>query len=186
MLLKLKSGDVVRWDGEEYIVAAIKANELRLTPLRGGSGVWADLTALAGEADLLLVDGVPQGRDRTERFALMLLSTEQQRDVLWWRDHLLEVEHGVVDPNDPTAKPRRGYDDPKVTTRRQLKAKELSAAGIPVSAKTLLRKWQAYQRDGVSGLLDQRSQRASGVPRVDNRIERVVVQVLSETTEQST
>jgi putative transposase len=187
--LKVRPGDLVRWDGNSYVVAACRAGITTLKAVTDGARVDVDLAAFVDDDSFQALDRGTGTADQgvAERIILHSLSDEQKRDVLWWRDHINEVQFQVTNPLDPDARPRPGYEAATITARRTKKVEELRAAGHQVSVRTWLRKEQAYKQSGLLGLLDGRSSKvASGVPRVDPRLEQAAIDVLAETTHEST
>lgn len=103
----------------------------------------------------------------------------------WWEHHLLDVMgHPAGDGPVPVA------FDPASTTltqREEAKAAELTAAGSPVTARTIRARRQRYAACGLPGLIDPRHVRAaSGAGRTDERVVDAMRQALDQAREGST
>jgi len=84
-----------------------------------------------------------------------------------WERHLVEVVTGLPPGAPQDAKPRPQYDVAvPLNERDRAKAEELTAAGQPVSERTVRRLRARYAEQGLVGLVDQRVMRpttSSGV-----------------------
>lgn len=183
-MLRLNLGDLVTWQGDEHVVVAAQAQAAMLRRLSDNDTVWVDIPSLADEitvADRGAVEVPAGGTPVTTTFSEAELETAR-----WWIPHLQEVIHGVTDPDDQELQPRPGYETKSKIARRQLKADELTAAGIKVDVRTLARKERAYVDHGVPGLIPRRSSGATGVPAADDRVIEAIVAVLADTTASST
>ncbi|GAB2461738.1 hypothetical protein GCM10027062_46040 [Nocardioides hungaricus] len=185
-MLRLNLGDLVTWQGDEHVVIAARAQAAMLRRLADNDTVWVDVPSLADEitlADRALADSPTQGTVPI----IAEFSEAELEAARWWVPHLHEVIHGVTDPDDHELQPRAGYETKSKTSRRQLKADELAAAGIKVDVRTLARKERAYVDRGVPGLIPRRRPGgASGVPAADDRVIEAIVAVLADTTASST
>ena len=84
--------------------------------------------------------------------------------ALWWRHHIVEVVTGLPPGAALGTVPRPEYDPATFTLaeREAAKAAELRRAGAEgVSARTVRRKRHRWQAEGLKGLLDGRSARAT-------------------------
>lgn len=183
-MLRLNLGDLVTWQGDEHVVIAARAHAAMLRRLSDNDTVWVDIPSLADEitvADRGAVDVPTDGTPVTTTFSEAELATAR-----WWVPHIQEVIHGVTDPDDQELQPRPGYETKGKTARRQLKADELTAAGIKVDVRTLARKERAYVDHGAPGLIPRRSSGTAGVPAADDRVIEAIVAVLADTTASST
>ncbi|MFI7298147.1 AAA family ATPase [Streptomyces sp. NPDC050121] len=101
----------------------------------------------------------------------------------WWRRHVTEVLNGV--PHDAPAgtEPLPAYDPSHRTLaeREEAKAQELADLGVRgASARTVRRKRQRYQEQGLAGLADGRASRhITDVARLDPRVRATVREVLA-------
>ena len=181
-MLRLNLGDLLTWQGEEYVVAAARTQAVMLRRLSDNDTAWVDVPAMADE--LVLVDhGAAPG---AFPYSAPIGDADLEK-ARWWVHHLNEVAHGVPDPDDPAAVPRPGYGvGTSKQDRQALKIRELTAAGHRVSVRSLQRKQRAYQTHGVHGLVDRRALRSGGAPRVDDRVLEAVLAVLAATRSDST
>jgi putative transposase len=157
-LRRVNLGDIISWEGRDWIVDAHSANGTRLNPVTEGNPTWVDLTTVSQEESFEHHGANSEhGSIALERLQLAMLDPEVQADVLFWRNHVNEARFGVVDPNDPEAVPRDGYGaGTTLHERMQRKVDELAAAGIKTSRATLFRKDAEYRAHGVAGLVDRR------------------------------
>lgn len=184
--MRLSLGDLIEWEDAEYSVAATTGALTLLYRLGDGQRVWVDLAAIAAAGDLSLRPTIAQHATAAEGGPVGEPLTGQEAErALWWQAHINEVIHGVPDPDDPSLTPRPGYEQASKTGRREVKARELQAAGVKVSTRTLRRKEAGYIRGGLRGLLDQREGN-SRPPEVDVRVTDAVLAVLQDTTDRST
>lgn len=128
-MLRLNLGDLIEWEGAEYTVAATDKMATLLVRLADGRRIWVDLPSLAAAGDVSLrpIAGRTAG-DGVGAGAPPLTGPEAER-ALWWQAHLTEVIHGVPNPDDASLTPRPGYEQASKTGRREVKARELHAAG---------------------------------------------------------
>lgn len=187
-LRRVNLGDIVTWDGRDWIVDAHGDNGTRLNPVLDGSPVWVDLATVSQQESFEhLGSDLERGGIAADRVQLAILDPAAQADVLFWRDHLNEARFGVADPNDPDAVPRAGYGtETTLHQRMQRKVDELKAAGIKTSRATLFRKDADYRKHGVAGLVDRRRFKVAAGPRVpaevDEAAQRVIAEHLGATT----
>jgi len=186
-MLRLNLGDLVEWEGSEYIVSAVTGPAILLYRLTDGTRIWIDVATIVGTGDLSLRPKVQQADTSTTNVEnLPTMLTQEERDqALWWEVHLNEVIHGVPNPADTTVSPRLGYENPSKVARRNLKATELTAAGFSVTARTLSRKERLYLDKGLRGLIDQRTDNGRLVE-VDQRVVDAVLAILEDTKDNST
>jgi hypothetical protein len=150
-------GDRVRISGEEHAVSAVSIDGAQL---RSASGTRIDLS----RADLIISDEVElpdaqarscvEPREDSER-----PPPEALERARWWEKHVIELETGRHPDADPVSPPDPRYDPARttVTERDEAKAAQLTGAGSPTSSATVQRMRLRYRRDGVAGLIDQRS-----------------------------
>jgi hypothetical protein len=187
-LRRVNLGDIISWEGRDWIVDAHSDNGTRLNPVTEGTPTWVDLATVSQEESFgHHGSNSEHGSVALERVQLAMLDPEVQSDVLFWRNHLNEARFGVVDPNDPDAGPRDGYGaETTLNERMQRKVNELEAAGIKTSRATLFRKDAEYRAHGVAGLVDRRRFK-EGVghripPEVEEAAQRVIAEHLGATT----
>ncbi|MEU5845717.1 Mu transposase C-terminal domain-containing protein [Saccharopolyspora shandongensis] len=186
----LRTGDRVRFDGQEHTVVGLSGTAVRLVGDDAVSSVVSvghlqsapdfDVVATAGGAyspALLASVG------RLESVPDSVL--ERAR---WWEGHIAEVETGLPPGASSEARPRPEYD-PATTTladRDAAKAAELTALGYQVSSGTIRRRRSSYATSGLWGLIDQRAMKAnSPTGRVDDRVVDAVRQAMAEETTRS-
>ena len=107
----------------------------------------------------------------------------------FWESHILEVLTGLPAGAAEGQEPRPEFD-PRLRTlteREAAKAAELTAAGEPVSVRTLTRMRQRYESQGLWGLVDHRNTRlATPFGRVDERVVEAIAAAMDEQTDAST
>ncbi|WP_416520553.1 Mu transposase C-terminal domain-containing protein [Streptomyces achromogenes] len=100
----------------------------------------------------------------------------------WWQVHVVEVLTGLPPQARPGARPRPAFDPGRrcLAEREAAKARELAGMGVGgVSARTVRRKRQRYQAQGLSGLVDGRAgRREAPGARLDPRVVDVVREVV--------
>jgi hypothetical protein len=126
---------------------------------------------LLGALDFALVKATTTPR-RVEPFGLLEgLPGEAVAQAREWERHLVEVVTGLPPGAPQDAKPHPQYDVAvPLNERDRAKAEELTAAGQPVSERTVRRLRARYAEQGLVGLVDQRVMRpTSTVGRADER-----------------
>ncbi|WP_416063794.1 hypothetical protein [Rhodococcus indonesiensis] len=185
-MLRLNLGELIEWDGVEYVVAAAAPAGTLLQRLVDGERVWIDVPTLSARGEIK-VTGKQRPADGNKPAEFTAVTAEEVERARWWEPHLNEVVYGVSNPHDDTLTPRPGYDDPSKVKRRELKVQELAAAGINVTVRTLGRKEKQYLAHGIGGLIDRRTTaRKSAAPNVDHRVSEVVIAVLEDAMTDST
>ncbi|MFI1303367.1 Mu transposase C-terminal domain-containing protein [Streptomyces sioyaensis] len=115
-----------------------------------------------------------------EAWAALPLAARER--ALAWQRHIREIETGL--PGGPGSRgvPRDDYDPQRFTLaeREHAKARELAALGwTKVSRATVQRRRIAYHKQGLMGLVDQRTVRPrSGTGRADGRVVAAVLEAL--------
>src|SRR5664279_228549 len=144
-----------------------RRTSVRLLSASGAASVVL-ASFLLGALDFALVKTTTTPR-RVEPFGLLEgLPGEAVAQAREWERHLVEVVTGLPPGAPQDAKPRPQYDDVAVppNERDRAKAEELTAAGQPVSERTVRRLRARYAEQGLVGLVDQRVMRpttSSGV-----------------------
>jgi hypothetical protein len=183
----LRIGDRVRFDGLVQTVVGLSGTLVRLADEQGRGSV-VHLPHLLG------ADGFERLGERVAGPALPAGSLhgvppEVIEEAQWWEYHIVEVITGRPPAADPAARPRLGYDPVarSVVQREQAKATELAAQGRAVSIRTLQRKRQRYETQGLVGLIDWRVDRHRSLHgRVDARVIEALRQAIEEATDRST
>ncbi|MFJ9127836.1 Mu transposase C-terminal domain-containing protein [Streptomyces sp. NPDC102340] len=202
-------GGVVRWRGDTYLVAALQGSSAHLLSQHAdGEDAVVLLDALYSSPGFRMLDSRPRPpgtQDAPEPphphppdevirpglgCAVLLdgLPAPLRKEAEFWLDHVLEVHTGLPGFAEPGTRPRPCYD-PELTTLREryaTKAAELTAAHHPVSAATVERKRLAWQRQGVWGLVDQRSLRGrTPYGRVDEQVVQLLLKIERRSRKQS-
>ncbi|MCP2353007.1 hypothetical protein HD597_000027 [Nonomuraea thailandensis] len=112
------------------------------------------------------------------------------QEACWWEQHIVEVLTGVRPDAPAGTRPRPAFDPNLHTVRErdQAKARELARTGREgVSLRTIERKRQRYQAQGLAGLIDGRHEGAGGPSgRVDPHVLATLSKAIEESTERST
>ena len=98
-----------------------------------------------------------------------------------WQRHIREIETGLPGGPGRAGMPRDEYNPQRFTLaeREHAKAAELAALGWTVSRATVQRRRIAYHKQGLLGLVDQRTVRPrSGTGRADGRVVAAVLEAL--------
>ncbi|MBU3864029.1 Mu transposase C-terminal domain-containing protein [Streptomyces sp. 4503] len=176
---RLGLGDQVRFEGRVWVVAGFADGLVHLTDPLGDIACPA-VAELALSADFEVRERgsrVPPIRD--------LPTTEGILDeARWWEQHITEVISGVPVGSAPDVMPRSAYDPAvhSLSEREAAKAAELTAKGVAcVSARTVRRRRQRYQAQGIEGLVDGRAvrQQAPGA-RQDPRVLETLLMLVSD------
>ncbi|MEV4049624.1 hypothetical protein AB0J55_00400 [Amycolatopsis sp. NPDC049688] len=145
------------------------------------------LAALLAAPDLELIDSAPARGTRLTAVGLLeQLSTGVLERAREWERHVIEAETGFA-PDATTARP--GFEPSRTTVaeRDTAKAGELTAAGVPTTARTIKRMRLRYRAQGLLGLVDHRSLRVSNpVGRVDPRVVAAARAAIGRETRRST
>jgi putative transposase len=150
----LQVGDWVHVDGEDHQVVALSGTSVRLLSASGAASVVL-ASFLLGALDFALVKATTTPR-RVEPFGLLEgLPGEAVAQAREWERHLVEVVTGLPPGAPQDAKPRPQYDVAvPLNERDRAKAEELTAAGQPVSERTVRRLRARYAEQGLVGLVD--------------------------------
>jgi hypothetical protein len=181
----LAVGDRVRGAGAVCTVVGISGPRVLLADENGGITRLMLAEVMAAD-DFEVVDRprpVPLSR------GIEGLPKELVDKALWWEGHLIEVLRGR--PREATAGtgPPQGYDPAafSLAQRERRKAEELTAAGFPVSARTVKHYRQRYQAAGLRGLVDGRTdKRMPAFGRTDARVVEAMREAITETVGAST
>ena len=184
----LRPGDSVTFDGGDHVVVAFSSTSVRLRSAADGTESVVLLSYLMASPGFALL-GSPATVAAEPLGLLEQLPPQAVARAREWERHLVEVITGVPMGAAPGTAARPQYA-PAATTQRErdaAKAAELTAAGHRVSARTVERLRASYVRQGLLGLVDQRSaRRAAPTGRADPRVVEVVSQLIAEQTAAST
>ena len=167
-------GDRVLFEGAEHQVVALAGTSVRLLPDAGQAMVVA-LPFLLAAPDFAVVRAGSAVLPKPVMAPHGLLDALPEHVVsaaLGWERHLFELQTGVPPDSPPGTMPRPEYDLARpLAERERAKAAELTAAGVPASARTVRRMRSRYLDQGLWGLVDSRYSPASRWPgKVDPRV----------------
>jgi len=184
----LRVGDRVRFDGSMQTVVGLTGTLVRLAGHNGQASV-VQLAHLLASEGFEIVGGSRQKRPPVSGSALVGLREDVAEDALRWERHIVEILTGADPDAEPGAEPRPEYDPAvySLAQREEAKAAELAAAGEQVTARTVKRKRQRYETQGLAGLVDRRADRATAARgRIDERVVEALQQAVNEKSASST
>nr|WP_241267623.1 Mu transposase C-terminal domain-containing protein [Streptomyces scabichelini] len=150
-----------------------------MTSADGATGCLLAAHLMAADGFEVVGQAAPQIPAATMWAELPLPARER---AMAWLRHIRETETGLPDGPGSNGVARPEYDPQRFTLaeREHTKAKELAALGwTKVSRPTVQRMRLAYQRQGLLGLADKRSLRASSpTGRTDERVVAAVLEAL--------
>jgi len=178
----LRPGDRVRYDGADHQVVALAGTSVRLRSDDGPESVVL-VAYLMACPDFAVLDGEPL--PAVEPFGLLDgLPPKVLEYARRWECHLVEIETGLPPNPPPGATPRPGFDPATTTVAERDRAK---AAELGVSLRTMQVRRARYARQGLWGLVDQRTVRLNeATGRVDARLVAVVRELVDAETDTST
>ena len=165
----LKVGDRVRFDGSMQTVVGLAGTLVRLAGYDGQASAVLLAHLLASEG-FEIVGDPDQRRPPVSGAALAGLREDVANDALRWKWHIVEVLTGADPDAQQGAEPRPQYDPAvySLAQREEAKAAELAAAGEQVTARTVKRKRQRYETQGLAGLVDRRAGRPGEIMEIDS------------------
>jgi putative transposase len=184
----LKVGDRIRFDGSTQTIVGLSGTLVRLAGHDGRASV-VQLTHLLTSDGFEVVGGSGHGRPHVSGAVLAGLREDVAEEALRWERHIVEVLTGADPDAAPESAPRPQYDPAvhSLAQREEAKAAELAAGGEKVTARTVKRKRQRYEAQGVVGLVDWRADRARPARgRIDERVVDALQQAVSEHAASST
>ena len=184
----LKVGDRVRFDGSMQTVVGLAGTLVRLAGYDGQASAVLLAHLLASEG-FEIVGDPDQRRPPVSGAALAGLREDVANDALRWEWHIVEVLTGADPDAQQGAEPRPQYDPAvySLAQREEAKAAELAAAGEQVTARTVKRKRQRYETQGLAGLVDRRAGRSTPIRgRIDDRVVDALQQAINEKSASST
>ena len=167
-------GDRVVFEGAGHQVVALAGTSVRLLSDAGQAMVVA-LPFLLAAPDFAVVRAGAAAPPRPVMAPHGLLEALPEHVVSAardWERHLVELQTGVPPGAPPGTTPRAEYDLARpLAERERAKAAELTAAGVPASARTVRRMRARYLDQGLWGLVDSRYSPAARWPgKVDPRV----------------
>ncbi|MFD7178241.1 Mu transposase C-terminal domain-containing protein [Streptomyces sp. NPDC059929] len=173
-------GAHVRFRSVKWQVAALSGQTVHLIgPDGGGEAVLAGYLFADPGFSVIGAD-VPQAAPQWGLFETAPAAAREK--ALAWQRHVREVECGLAGGTGSEGVVREQYDPARHTLaeREQAKAEELTALGFGrVSRTTVQRMRLAYRKQGLWGLLDHRTTRASSpTGRSDERVVAAVREAL--------
>jgi hypothetical protein len=183
-------GDRVLFDGAEHQVVGLAGTSVRLLSDAGQATVVA-LPFLLAAADFAVVRADAAAPLRPVMAPHGLLDALPEHVVAaarGWERHLVELQTGAPPGAPPGTPARPEYDLARpLAERERAKAAELTAAGIPASARTVRRMRSRYLDQGLWGLVDSRySPAARWAGNVDPRVVAAAAAVIDAQTATST
>ncbi|WP_420167205.1 hypothetical protein [Streptomyces violaceoruber] len=169
-------GALVRFEDRAWQVTGLVGGRVYLAAEDGATGCVLAARLVAADGFEVVGRAAPQIPPAAVWAALPL--PVRERAMAWLR-HIREVETGQ---SDGGAGVRSEYD-PQVLTlaeREQAKADELARLGWPKASRATVQRMRlAYRRQGLLGLVDKRSLRASSpTGRTDERVVAAVLEAL--------
>ncbi|MEW2435991.1 hypothetical protein AB0952_17830 [Streptomyces caniferus] len=172
-------GAQVRFEARTWQVSGLVDGRVYLAADDGATGCVLAAHLVAADGFELLDQAAPQIPAAAVWAALALPARER---AMAWLRHIREVETGLPGGPGSSGVPRPEYDPHAFTLaeREHAKARELAGLGwTKVSRPTVQRMRLAYQRQGLLGLVDKRSLRAScPTGRTDERVVSAVLEAL--------
>lgn len=179
---RLEVGAKVQYDGARFAVTGFDGSSVLLRSETGQSS-RVSVSALFSAADFRILD---EGVEQSEPAFPDLLSPELHEGATKLLAHLREAATGYrsgIADEALRSEPKPEYD-PEATTyseRMQSKAKELGLV-----ERTLWKKQKAFEKRGITGLVDgRRLQEARPAGKLDPRVRQTILDVLNELTDKS-
>ncbi|MFD5341227.1 transposase [Streptomyces hawaiiensis] len=171
-------GARVEFQGRTWTVTGLVEGRVHLAADDGATGCV--LAALLVAADDFAVVGQSADELPAAEVWQALPLAARERALAWLR-HIREIETGLPGGAGSGDEPRPAYDPQRFTLaeREHAKAAELAALGWKVSRNTVQRRRIAYHKQGLMGLVDQRTVRPrSATGRADERVVAAVLEAL--------
>ncbi|MGB8202413.1 MAG: Mu transposase C-terminal domain-containing protein, partial [Pseudonocardiaceae bacterium] len=184
----LRAGDDIRLGGELHSVEAISGTAVRLVNVVGAASV-VPLIELLSDPGFELLSSARKAAPLPPTGLLDGVVDSVAEQARWWERHIVEILTGLPPEREPTATAKPEYDPRRCSLRQRELAKvaELKVAEHKVSFTTVKRLRLAYEKEGIWGLVDQRTARPSRpTGRVDERIVAATRQAIAEETNRST
>ncbi|MEU5743706.1 hypothetical protein ABZ784_37740 [Streptomyces tendae] len=176
----VKVGAHVRFRDVKWQVVALSGHDIHLLDPDGGGEVVLAGHLFADPGFTVVGADAPQAAPQWGLFETAPAAARER--ALAWQRHVREVECGLTGGPGSEGTVRPQYDPQRHTLaeREQAKAEELTALGFGrVSRTTVQRMRLAYRKQGLWGLLDHRTTRASSpTGRADERVVAAVREAL--------
>lgn len=168
---RLTIGDRVRWEGQVLEVVALDGPSPVLAPPAGGKPRTVAIERLTAAGDFAVIDAAPRAT-LAGSGELDALPAEVVADAQWWEKHIKDV---------------LDVPEGRLRQREMAKVDELNAAGHAVALRLFQRRRQAYESQGLLGLVDQRLlRRSTAKGRTDERVVEALLAVLADNQDRST
>lgn len=175
---RLTVGDRVRFERGTHTITELRGRQLTLTDPAGEARL-ADVLTVLFDRDFALLDHAATRNCAGDPSAV---EGDAMAVAHWWEPHVIEVLSGVPWCAAAGTPPRPEFDPARHTLaeREQAKAEELARMGVSgTSARTVRRKRQSYQIQGMTGLADGRAgRREAPGARLDPRIVETVRDIM--------
>ncbi len=182
----IEVGMLVRVDGDEYEVVATNSATVRLRERNGHNVITYGVGELSRLPELEIGGVDPSAKVAAAVARLAVLPEEARDGAMFWYRHLTELLTGSAPDGGGPPNPRYDVSLPK-SDRVASKSAELRELGAAASVAAVWRKLRAFDRDGIVGLVDQRTLRTStATGRVDSRVVEVVVECIAAEEQGST
>lgn len=181
--VRLAIGDRVLFNGEGLVVAQLSGHMVVLADA-GGELTEVRAAALAASDGFRLLARSASKAPLPARGVLEGLPAAVLARAELWQQHVEEVLYGRA-PAGVAARPE--YDPGRFSLRQRELAKvaEMAEAGTEIRLSSLQRMRRAYERKGLLGLVDGRSQAVHST-RVDPRVVAAASTAIGEETDRST
>ncbi|MGC5407618.1 transposase [Streptomyces sp. DT225] len=176
---RVEVGARVEFQGRTWQVTGLVDGRVHLAADDGATGcVLASLLVAAD--DFAVVGRRADDLPAAEVWQALPLAARER--ALAWLRHIREIETGLPGGAGSGGEPRPAYDPQRFTLaeREHAKAAELAALGwTKVGRNTVQRRRLAYHKEGLMGLVDQRTVRPrSATGRADERVVAAVLEAL--------
>ncbi|MGO4456594.1 Mu transposase C-terminal domain-containing protein [Streptomyces sp. M-16] len=178
----LRTGDWVTFDDGDHQVVALAGTSVRLRSQSGTETVvLASYLMASPDFSVTGTEPLPE----VEPFGLLSAVPESALDAARrWERHVVEVETGLPPGAEPGSVPRPEYDP---ASRSVVERDAAKAAELGVGIRTIQSRRYAYARQGLWGLVDQRTARVSeATGRADARLVAAIEEAVAGETHTST
>ena len=176
----VRVGDRVRFAGQAHTVVGLAGTSVRLVDQYGVPSLVLFSHLIASEGFELL-DSRPEAVPVTPFGLLDTVPEPMLARARFLERHLVEAETGRPPDAEPGRAPRPEYDPTwhNLTERLQAKAAELTALGMPVGYRSILRHLVNWREQGLWGLVDKRATRTPSGTTADERLVAVLGELLT-------